>query len=152
DGGTVFLDEVSELPLTMQVKLLRAIQESEVRSVGSNRWVRINVRIVAASNRRLEDAVQDGRFRADLYFRLNVIEIRVPALRERRADIPLLLKHFLRIYKGNGHELLGVSESAMMRLMTHDWPGNVRELENCIARAVALCSGPVLRPEDLPEA
>jgi two-component system response regulator HydG len=152
DGGTIFLDEVAELPVDLQAKLLRAIQEKEIRPVGSTRRVPINVRILAATNRDLEQAVAEGRFRRDLYFRLNVLTLRIPALRERKQDIPVLIEHFVeRMARGSGvrHTL---SEEAMKALITYDWPGNVRELENCIERACTMSSGPMLHIGDLSSA
>jgi DNA-binding NtrC family response regulator len=149
-GGTVFLDEVGELPTDLQAKLLRAIQEKEIRPVGSTRTVPINVRIVAATNRNLEKAVAKGTFRKDLYFRLNVVNLRIPPLRERKQDIPLLIGHFLeRLSHVQGLQRT-LSDSALRLIMAYEWPGNVRELENCLERAAALSSGPVLHVPDLP--
>src|SRR6478672_2738218 len=143
EGGTVFLDEVAELPVDLQAKLLRALQEKEIRPVGSTRRVPINVRILAATNRDLEHAVAQGTFRRDLYFRLNVLSLRIPPLRERRQDIPLLTGYFLeRLSRTAGHER-SLSDDAMKALLAYDWPGNVRELENCLERACAFTSGPV---------
>ena len=150
DRGTVFLDEIAELPVDLQAKLLRALQEKEIRPVGSTRRVPIQVRILAATNRDLEAAVQQGTFRKDLYFRLNVVNLRIPPLRERRPDIPLLVGHFLeRLARSTGTERT-LSDDALERMMSYDWPGNVRELENSIERAWALSSGPVLHASDLP--
>jgi two-component system response regulator HydG len=150
EGGTVFLDEVGELPVDLQAKLLRAIQEKEIRQVGSTKRTNINVRILAATNRDLEQAVAQGTFRRDLYFRLNVLSLRIPALRERRQDIPLLAAHFLeRISRSGGHERT-LSDDALKTMLAFDWPGNVRELENCLERACALTSGPVIHTCDLP--
>ncbi len=149
-GGTVFLDEVGELPIDLQAKLLRALQEKEIRPVGSTKQVPINVRILAATNRDLEQAVDQGEFRRDLYFRLNVLSLRIPPLRERREDIPLLAKTLLaRVSRVSGrkHEL---SDDAMKVLLAYDWPGNVRELENCIERCCAMNSGPAIHTADLP--
>src|SRR5208337_3846447 len=127
EGGTVFLDEVGELPVDLQAKLLRAIQEKEIRPVGSTRRIPINVRILAATNRDLEQAVMEGAFRRDLYFRLNVLSLRIPALRERREDIPLLVAHFMeRASRNSGQEKI-VSDEALKALLAYDWPGNVRE-------------------------
>ena len=152
EGGTVFLDEVGELPVDLQAKLLRAIQEKEVRPVGSTKRVPINVRILAATNRDLEQGVAQGTFRRDLYFRLNVLSLRIPALRERRQDIPLLAAHFLdRMTRSSGQERVS-SDDAMKAMLAYDWPGNVRELENCLERACALTTGPVLHVGDLPPA
>lgn len=148
-GGTVFLDEIAELPVDLQVKLLRSLQEKEIRPVGSTRRVRIDVRVIAATNRELESAIQGGNFRRDLYYRLNVVNLRLPPLRERKSDIPLLAEHFLEKFKPPGRPHLRLSEDAVNRLMAHDWPGNVRELENCIERAVVLSSGPVLHAADI---
>jgi predicted ATPase/transcriptional regulator with GAF, ATPase, and Fis domain len=145
DGGTLFLDEVSELPLETQVKLLRALQEQEFEPVGSSRTVRVNVRIIAATNRNLEEAVRAGRFRQDLYYRLNVFPLRVPSLRERQADIAQLALFFLsRFSKKFGKKIESVSQESMQLLMSYSWPGNVRELQNVIERAVVLCQGPTL--------
>jgi two-component system response regulator HydG len=150
EGGTVFLDEIGELPLDLQSKLLRALQEKEVRPVGSTQRVPINVRVLAATNRNLSEMVEQGKFRKDLFFRLNVVNLRIPALRERRTDIPMLAAHFLdRLKRENGVEYV-LSDDALRILSSYDWPGNVRELENCIERACALSSGPVLQLPDLP--
>jgi DNA-binding NtrC family response regulator len=152
DGGTVFLDEVGELPTDLQAKLLRAIQEKEIRPVGSTKCIPINVRILAATNRDLEHEVAQGSFRRDLYFRLNVLSLRIPSLKERRQDIPLLIGHFLeRLSRGAGQERT-LSDEALKALMAYDWPGNVRELENCLERACAFTSGPVIHVGDLPPA
>ncbi|MGH9603368.1 MAG: sigma-54-dependent transcriptional regulator [Terriglobales bacterium] len=150
DGGTILLDEIGELPVDLQAKLLRALQEKEIRPVGSNRSVSINVRIVAATNRDLDAAVQHGSFRRDLYFRLNVVNLRIPPLRERKQDIALLVAHFLeRMARATGVERT-LSQEAMERILAYDWPGNVRELENSLERASALSSGPTLQLADLP--
>jgi formate hydrogenlyase transcriptional activator len=146
DGGTLFLDEVSELPLDTQVKLLRVLQEHEFEPLGSSRTLKVNVRIIAASNRDMQTAVQEGRFRADLYYRLNVLPIAVPPLRERRADIPLLTTFFVeRFARQFGKQITGVSQDTMEILSRYDWPGNIRELQNVIERAVVLSRTPVLR-------
>jgi two-component system response regulator HydG len=150
DGGTVFLDEIAELSVDLQAKLLRAIQEKEIRPVGSTRRVSIDVRILAATNRDLEQAVAQGTFRRDLYFRLNVLSLHVPPLRERRQDIPLLVAHFLERMTRATNLTKTLSDDAMKLLLSYDWPGNVRELENCLERAWALNSGPMLQPADLP--
>jgi transcriptional regulator with PAS, ATPase and Fis domain len=149
-GGTIFLDEVGELPLEMQAKLLRVLQEKEVRPVGSNERVKVDVRVVAATNRDLEEAYRDGTFRKDLYFRLNVVTVHLPALRERRSDIPTLVNWFLDRYASN--HTLEVTPAAMQCLMRYEWPGNVRELENCIERAVALGNHTAIDVSDLPSA
>ena len=145
DGGTLFLDEVSELPPEAQVKLLRVLQEQELEPVGSSRTVRVDVRVIAASNRRLDEAVRAGRFRADLLYRLDVFPVEVPPLRERRSDIPLLVSFFLgRLAKRLGKPLEGVSAEAMGQLAAYPWPGNVRELQNVLERAAILATGKVL--------
>jgi two-component system response regulator HydG len=150
EGGTIFLDEVGELPVDLQAKLLRAIQEKEIRPVGSTRRIPINIRILAATNRDLEQAVMQGAFRRDLYFRLNVLSLRIPALRERRQDIPLLIGHFLdRMTRNSGQEKL-LSDEALKAMLAYDWPGNVRELENCLERTSAFTSGPLIHTTDLP--
>jgi transcriptional regulator with GAF, ATPase, and Fis domain len=148
DTGSVFLDEIGELPLELQAKLLRVLQEKEVRPVGSNQRVKVDVRIIAATNRDLEAAYKNGTFRKDLYFRLNVVTVHVPALRERRSDIPMLVNWFCERYSPGTD--LHVSNPAMKALMNYDWPGNVRELENCVERAVALGNGNVIDLGDLP--
>jgi DNA-binding NtrC family response regulator len=150
DGGTIFLDEVGELPLELQAKLLRVLQEKEVRPVGSNQRVKVDVRVIAATNRDLEAAYKNGTFRKDLYFRLNVVTLYVPALRERRSDIPMLVHWFLERYAPGGE--MHVASAAMKSLMQYDWPGNVRELENCVERAVALGNGRSIDLGDLPPA
>ena len=150
EGGTIFLDEVGELSVDLQAKMLRAIQEKEIRPVGSTRRVPINVRILAATNRDLEQAVTQGAFRRDLYFRLNVLSLRIPALRERRQDIPLLITHFLERMLRTSGQHKELSDDALKALLAYDWPGNVRELENCLERAYAFTSGPVIHVTDLP--
>ncbi|MEZ4359471.1 MAG: sigma-54 dependent transcriptional regulator [Kofleriaceae bacterium] len=148
-GGTLFLDEIGELSLGLQVKLLRALQERRVKPVGSNEELDVDVRVVAATNRDLEEEVARGGFRADLYYRLNVIELRLPPLRQRHEDIPLLVEHFLRRF-ATDTKVTGISAEAMRRLESYDFPGNVRELENIVERAVTLASDPVLDVDDLP--
>jgi two-component system response regulator PilR (NtrC family) len=151
DGGTLFLDEIGELPPNLQVKLLRLIQEKTLRRVGGNHDQRVDVRIVAATNRNLHAEAQAGRFREDLYYRLNVIQIALPPLRERMQDVPLLVQHFLEKFRRElGKAVTGVSPEAMQRILAHDFPGNVRELENLIERAVALARGPALELDGLP--
>ncbi|WP_374001615.1 sigma-54-dependent transcriptional regulator [Bdellovibrio bacteriovorus] len=151
DGGTLFLDEVGELPLTIQVKLLRAIQERVIRRVGATDDMKVDVRIIAATNRNLEEMVQKGGFRQDLFYRLNVINIRTPGLRDRRDDIPLLANHFLKKYNERLNKNIGaISAEAMEILKKYDYPGNVRELENMIERTVALEGGATILPESLP--
>jgi len=148
EGGTFFLDEVGETPLATQVKLLRALQEREIIPVGGTQSIKIDCRLVAATNADLEHEVAEGRFRADLFYRLNVIPIRLPSLRQRRDDIPLLVEHFLRRYAQN-NPAKTISKDAMELLLKHDWPGNVRELENVIERALILDEGGEIGPEDL---
>jgi len=150
NGGTIFLDEIGELPLEMQAKLLRVLQEKEVRPVGSNDKINVDVRVIAATNRDLEAAYRAGTFRKDLYFRLNVVTVHLPPLRERRSDIPMLVHHFLNRYAPGAH--LPITPAAMKSLLQYDWPGNVRELENCIARAVTLGDQHVIDVQDLPPA
>jgi transcriptional regulator with PAS, ATPase and Fis domain len=150
DGGTIFLDEIGELPLEMQAKLLRVLQEKEVRPVGSNQRAKVDVRVIAATNRDLEQEYRAGTFRKDLYFRLNVVTVHVPPLRERRSDIPTLAHWFLeRCAPGRSVQ---VTNAAMKSLLQYDWPGNVRELENCMERAVALADHQILDVDDLPPA
>ena len=149
--GTVFLDEISELPLLLQAKILRVIQEKEIRRVGATKPISVDVRIIAATNLNLNEEVKAKRFREDLYYRLNVIELKLPPLRERREDIPLLVDAFLKkCGEARGKEMKGVSESALAMLMDYAWPGNVRELENVIERAVTLSLGERISPDDLP--
>ena len=151
DGGTLFLDEVGELPLTIQVKMLRSIQERIIRRVGSTEDTHVSVRLIAATNRDLEQMVKEGTFRQDLYYRLNVIQIRTPSLRERRDDIPILAKHFLKKYNERlNKNISGISQDAIALLKSYDYPGNVRELENIIERTVALEAGASILPESLP--
>jgi len=150
NGGTIFLDEIGELPLELQAKLLRVLQEKEVRPVGSNQKVKVDVRVIAASNRDLEAEYRNGAFRKDLYFRLNVVTVHLPALRERRSDIPMLVHWFLDRYALG--DSIQVTHAAMKSLMQYDWPGNVRELENCIERAVALGDRRTIDQGDLPPA
>ena len=150
DTGTIFLDEIGELPVELQAKLLRVLQEKEVRPVGSNQRVKVDVRVIVATNRDLEAAYKTGTFRKDLYFRLNVVTLHVPALRERSSDIPMLVHWFLERY-APGSEL-HVTSAAMKALMQYEWPGNVRELENCVERAVALGNGQIIDLSDLPPA
>jgi two-component system, NtrC family, response regulator AtoC len=147
-GGTIFLDEIGELPLEMQAKLLRVLQEKEVRPVGSNQKVKVDVRVVAATNRDLESEYRNGTFRKDLYFRLNVVTVHLPSLRERRSDIPMLAHWFLDRYAPDTS--MQVTNAAMKCLLQYDWPGNVRELENCVERAVALGDSKIIDLGDLP--
>src|SRR5580658_9624176 len=150
NGGTIFLDEIGELPLEMQAKLLRVLQEKEIRPVGSNEKVAVDVRVIAATNRELEAAYRAGTFRKDLYFRLNVVTVHLPSLRERRSDIPQLVHSFLDRYAPS--ESIQVTPASMKSFLQYDWPGNVRELENCIARAVALGDHRTIDVADLPPA
>jgi DNA-binding NtrC family response regulator len=148
EGGTVFLDEIGELPLDMQAKLLRALQEKEVRPVGATHRIPINVRILAATNRNLAAMVEQGQFRKDLYYRLNVVNLRLPALRQRRDDIPLLIAHFLERKNREHGKSFRVSDEMLRVLMDYEWPGNVRELEHALERACAYCSGTLLQLGD----
>jgi DNA-binding NtrC family response regulator len=151
DGGTLFLDEIGDMPLSIQVKLLRVLQDGSYSRVGANETLTTDVRIVAATHKNLTDEVAAGRFREDLYYRLNVVEIKIPPLRERLEDIPLLAEFFLqRITRKNGMARIRISAEAIATLQSHHWPGNVRELENTIARACALASSHILLPADIP--
>jgi two-component system response regulator PilR (NtrC family) len=150
--GTIFLDEIAEMSPSMQVKFLRVLQEKTIRRIGATEEVVVDVRILAATNKDLDEMVEGKTFREDLYYRLNVIPIHLPLLRERREDIPLLAEHFLgRANAHIGKVIKGISDEAMERLTAHDWPGNVRELENVIERAVALETTPIIQPERLPD-
>lgn len=150
-GGTIFLDEIGELPLSLQVKLLRVLQDGEYSPVGDPRVFKADVRIVAATNRNLERAVAEGKFREDLFYRLNVIHLHVPPLKDRPEDIPELVQHFLlKVCGKRDRRVSGVSRAAAQLLMSWTWPGNVRELENAIERSVVLCSGDTIEPKDLP--
>ena len=149
-GGTLFLDEIGDMPVDLQSKLLRALQEREIKPVGSTERRHINVRIIAATNRDLDAAIKAGTFRQDLYFRLNVVQIKLPPLRDRKRDIPLLVTSFLEKFSHPDSSPRTISEQAMQRLIAYDWPGNVRELENAIERGVALGTGPILQSADLP--
>lgn len=152
NGGTLFLDEIGELPLALQVKLLRFLQEDEIRRVGENRDIVVDVRVVAATARDLVMMVKEGTFREDLYYRLNVVQVTVPPLRERKDDIPLLAEHFMDIFgRRLGLGAMSLSRPALKLLMSYEWPGNVRELENTIERAMVLAEGEVLDVDDLPE-
>ncbi|MGC2670932.1 MAG: sigma-54 dependent transcriptional regulator [Candidatus Acidiferrum sp.] len=149
-GGTLFLDEIGDMPVDLQAKLLRALQEREVKPVGSTERRHINIRIIAATNRDLESAIRAGAFRQDLYFRLNVVQLKLPPLRERKSDIQLLVTSFLEKFSDPHGAPRTISDDAMRRLIAYDWPGNVRELENAIERAVAMGSGPIVHVGDLP--
>ncbi|GAB4166840.1 MAG: acetoacetate metabolism transcriptional regulator AtoC [Geothermobacteraceae bacterium] len=152
DQGTLFIDEVGEMSLAAQVKLLRVIQEHEFERVGGNRTIKVDVRIVAATNKNLEEEVKAGRFREDLFYRLNVVQVELPPLRDRREDIEPLATHFLDKYtRETGKKIEQISPKALACLVAHDWPGNVRELENVIERAVVLARGEVLTPRDFPQ-
>jgi len=151
DGGTIFLDEVSELPKLMQVKLLRFLQEGTLEKVGGEKTIRVDVRIISATNKNLREEVQEGRFREDLFYRLNVIPITVPPLRKRRTDIPLLVDHFLGELPGHtAEQAFNIAEDALSMMMDYHWPGNVRELQNCIHFSIVRCKGGLIRPKDLP--
>ncbi len=151
DGGTLFLDEIGDLPLHLQVKLLRVLQEREFERVGSSRPIAVNVRLVAATHRPLETLVREGRFRDDLYYRINVVTITLPPLRERREDLPLLIEHFLRTFAArNGKTIRGLTRDARETLLRYDYPGNVRELENLIERAVVLTRDDAISLADIP--
>ncbi len=149
-GSTLFLDEVGDLKRDLQVKLLRTLQEREIMRVGGNERIKVDVRIIAATNQDLERAVREGRFREDLYYRLNVIPIVLPPLRERRTDIPLLVEHFMKKYGADGKRTMG--DKTLNALVAYDWPGNVRELESVIERALLLAEGEEIVPSDLPAA
>jgi transcriptional regulator with PAS, ATPase and Fis domain len=150
DGGTLFLDEIGDIPLEMQVKLLRVLQEREFERLGGTQTIRVNVRMLAATHRDLRQLVAKGLFREDLYYRLAVIPVEIPALRDRREDVPLLAAHFVAKHTRKGAKEPVLSQEALIRLSVYDWPGNVRELENAIERATLLCKEGVIRPGDLP--
>jgi Nif-specific regulatory protein len=153
DGGTLFLDEVGEISPTLQVKLLRVLQEREFERVGGTRTIKVDIRLVTATNQDLEQAIEQGTFRQDLYYRLNVVSIEMPPLRLRREDIPLLASYFVEKYSAKcNRKVSGISPEARARLREYDWPGNVRELENAIERAVVLGTTEQILPDDLPEA
>jgi DNA-binding NtrC family response regulator len=151
DGGTLFLDEIGDITPTVQVKILRFLEEREFERVGGNKTFKVDVRLVAATHRDLKKKLEEGTFREDLFYRLNVIEIHIPTMRERPGDIPLLAHHFLRKYAdANGKDLKGISDEVLALLLSHPWPGNVRELENAMERAVVLSDGPTLTPAHFP--
>ncbi|HET7752721.1 MAG TPA: sigma-54 dependent transcriptional regulator [Anaeromyxobacteraceae bacterium] len=153
DGGTLFLDEIGEIPIEMQVKLLRALQESEFERVGGIKTIRVDVRLIAATNRNLEELIKDGRFREDLYYRLAVVPVALPPLRERREDIPLLVRHFVEKYNARlGKRVERVEDEALQLLLSYSWPGNIRELENLMERSVLFADEPVIRAAALPDA
>ena len=150
-GGTVFLDEIGDMEPALQAKLLRVLQEREIQRVGTTTPIPVDIRLVAATNKDLEEAVKNGRFREDLFYRISVFPISIPPLRERREDIPLLAKHFLEKHtKRNGKSITGISTATLRLLLQYDWPGNVRELENAIERAVLLETTDVLQVNNLP--
>jgi transcriptional regulator with PAS, ATPase and Fis domain len=149
DDGTIFLDEMGELPIVLQAKLLRVLQEKEIRPVGSTKRIPINARIIAATHRDLQAGIRNGTFRQDLYFRLNVLQITLPALRDRKTDIPLLVAYFLKKFSEPQQPIHRISSDALRHLMDHDWPGNVRELENAIECAVALAPENILTADDM---
>ena len=152
DGGTLFLDEIGEVPVEMQVKLLRALQESEFERVGGIKTLRVDVRLIAATNRDLKALIAEGRFREDLYYRLAVVPIALPPLRERREDIPLLVRHFIQKYDERlGKRVEGMEEEALQLLMSYSWPGNIRELENLMERSVLFADGPLIQANALPD-
>ncbi len=151
DSGTLFLDEIGEIPVEMQVKLLRAIQESEFERVGGIKTIKVDVRLVTATNRDLEKEVREGNFREDLYYRLNVVPLRIPPLRERREDIPLLVRHIITKFNERlKKNIEGISPEALARLETHGWVGNIRELENVLERTILFCSTDRIELSDLP--
>jgi transcriptional regulator with GAF, ATPase, and Fis domain len=153
NGGTIFLDEIGEMPGDLQVKLLRVLQEKEIEPIGSRAPIKINVRIIAATNRNLEKEVADGRFRLDLYYRLNVFPMVLPPLRERTEDLPALAHHFINYYNHkSGKKISGLSDKVLMNMMAYHWPGNIRELENLIERSVLLAKGTIIEDISLPAA
>jgi transcriptional regulator with PAS, ATPase and Fis domain len=153
DGGTLFLDEIAEIPVEMQVKLLRALQESEFERVGGIRTTRVDVRLIAATNRDLQQEIQAGRFRPDLYYRLAVVPINLPSLRERSSDIPTLVQHFIEKYNRKlNRRVEGISDEALAVLQAYSWPGNIRELENMMERTILFTDGPTILLKDLPDA
>jgi len=153
DNGSIFLDEIDAFSSALQVKLLRVLQEGEFERVGDNKTLKVDVRVIAATNQKLEDLITQGKFRKDLYYRLNIISIAVPPLRLRKEDVPLLVDDFVKKHsKQISKKIDGVSGDVLSILMNYDWPGNIRELENVIERAIILCIGPMIMPEDLPEA
>jgi transcriptional regulator with PAS, ATPase and Fis domain len=153
DGGTLFLDEIGEIPVEMQVKLLRALQESEFERVGGIKTIRVDVRLIAATNRDLKALIADGRFREDLYYRLAVVPVSLPPLRDRREDIPALVEHFIAKYDRRlGKRVERVDDEAMQMLLAYAWPGNIRELENLMERSVLFADGPVIHGAALPDA
>jgi two-component system response regulator HydG len=151
DRGTIFLDEIGELPLNLQSKLLRILQEGAFERLGSNKTQRVNVRVVAATNRDLRLEVKEQRFREDLFFRLQVIELKLPPLRARQEDIPLLIEHFIKLYSAKNNKFVhGIADDALQELQKQPWPGNIRQLENAIERAIIFAKGEVIQKNDLP--
>lgn len=150
-GGTIFLDEIGEINLSTQIKLLRVLQERKFERVGGEETIEVDVRVIAATNKNLEEEVKAGRFREDLFYRLNVVHLQVPSLRERKDDIPLMIEHYLQKFSSeNGKEIVGIDSKARAALYKYNWPGNVRQLVNCIESAVVMCSGNEIKLEDLP--
>ena len=150
DGGTILLDEIAEMPPSMQVKLLRVLQDGQFRPVGASHYIKVNVRIIACTNRNLESEMTKGNFRKDLYYRVNVFPLTIPPLRERKEDIPLLVKHFMEEFSGKmGKKIDSVPKKALKALIDYDWPGNIRELENLIERAIIFSEGSVLDLEEV---
>ena len=149
--GTIFLDEIGDLPMSLQAKLLRAVQEREIEPIGSESKIKLDIRIISATNRNLEQQIAEGKFREDLYYRLNVVEVKIPPLRERKDDIPLFVAHFIKKYcQINNRKIEGMLPEASRLLLNYSWPGNVRELENVIERAVVLSRGGVIESSNLP--
>jgi Nif-specific regulatory protein len=150
DGGTIFLDEIGDIPASVQAKMLRVLQEQTFEPVGASEPVRVNVRIIAATNKDIEQAVEDGGFRRDLYYRLNVLPLYIPPLRERKEDIPVLATHFLKkVNRETKKQVRGFSDAAMQELLSYSWPGNVRELQNAVERAVVITQDDYIQPGDL---
>jgi DNA-binding NtrC family response regulator len=151
DGGTIFLDEIADVPTSVQVKLLRFLQDKIVKAVGSNKFNVLDVRVIAATNRNLEEQIKNRKFRDDFYYRLNVIQINLPELLQRQEDIPLLVNYFLSKFSKENEKMIGISKDTMNILLNYSWPGNIRELENILERAVILCRGEEITPDDLPD-
>jgi Nif-specific regulatory protein len=150
DGGTIFLDEIGDLPLALQPKILRVLQEKEFERVGGEKTTKVDVRLIAATGRNLEALVSEGKFREDLYYRLNVVPVFLPSLREKIEDIPLLVEYFLKKYNEENQKSVSIASDALNTLINYDWPGNVRELENTIERLVVMSRVKVITPSDLP--
>lgn len=149
DGGTILLDEVGDLPITLQPKILRVLQEREFERVGGEKTIKVDVRLIAATSRNLEELISKGKFREDLYYRLNVVPIFLPALRERKEDIPLLIEYFLKRFNEENKKNVSISPEALRALIEYNWPGNVRELENTIERLVVMSSEESIKPPDI---